>query len=345
MRIPRHPVQTSRVRRAGPMVGGLAALALLTGGTAFAAADPGLLPTETEVVKEEKPSGWDPALILGASISLSSNSNFVGQPSGNSFTGGLNLLGRLDLLDGVIDWRNTLRINEVFTRTPVVDEFVKTVDQLFFESVLYLRYSEVVGPFVSFKLETSILEGRDVRPGIVDYTVDGVEAATGVTSIKITDPFQPLQLKEALGAFIRPLSSKPIEIDIRVGFGASQTFADGARIVADDAATANIIELSSLKDVIQAGAVLGVEAKGELEEGRINYTARAEVMMPFVNDDAADRSVTELTNFDINAKLGFKLFEWASLNYELKIIRLPQLVEAWQIQNNLLLTFSYALID
>jgi hypothetical protein len=39
------------------------------------------------------------------------------------------------------------------------------------------------------------------------------------------------------------------------------------------------------------------------------------------------------------------LFEWASLDYELKIMRLPQLVDAWQIQNNLLLTFSYTLID
>lgn len=339
MRVLNRPLRLSKVLH------GAVALSLFAGGPALAAADPGLLPTETEVVKEAKPQGWDPALLLGASISLSSNSNFVGQPDGNSFTGGLNLFGRLDYLQDVIDWRNTLKINEVFTRTPIIDEFVKTVDQLLFESVLYLRYSEVVGPFVSFKLETAILEGRDVRAAAVDYSVDGTVVETGVTSIKITDPFQPLQLKEAVGAFFRPIQGKDIEVDIRLGFGASQTFAEGARIVADDPATATIIELTSLKDVIQAGAVLGIEAKGELEEGRVNYQARAEVMMPFVNDDPSNRGVTELTNFDISGKLGFKLFEWASLNYELKIMRLPQLVDAWQIQNNLLLTFSYALVD
>lgn len=316
-----------------------------TSGTALAAADPGLLPTETEVVKEEKPQGWDPALVLGASVSLSTNSNFIGQPDGNSFTGGLNLLGRLDLLDGFIDWRNTLSINEVFTRTPVVDEFVKTIDLLLFESVLYYRISPIWGPFASFKLETAILEGRDVRPAAVDYNLDGTLIAEDQTSIKLTDPFQPLQLKEAIGAFLRPISKKSVEVDIRTGLGASQTFADGARIIADDVATADAIELKSLADVSQAGWVLGVEAKGELEEGRINYAARAEVMMPFINNDPLERSATDLTNFDINAKLGFKLFEWASLTYELKIMRLPQLLEAWQIQNNLLLTFSYALID
>ncbi len=335
----------SRSSWLSPLLKGAVAFSLLSSGPALAAADPGLLPTETEVVKEAKPQGWDPALVLGASVSLSSNSNYVGQPDGNSFTGGLNLFGRLDYLQDVIDWRNTLKLNEVFTRTPVIDEFVKTVDQLFFESVLYLRYSEVVGPFVSFKLETSILEGRDVRPSPVDYSVDGTVVETQVSSIKVTDPFQPLQLKEAVGAFFRPIQGKDVEVDIRLGFGASQTFADGARIVADDAATDTIVELTSLKDVIQGGAVLGVEVKGELEEGRVNYQARAEVMMPFINDDAADRDVVELTNFDIGGKLGFKLFEWASLNYELKIMRLPQLVDAWQIQNNLLLTFSYTLID
>lgn len=316
-----------------------------TAGTALSAADPGLLPKEEEVVKDEKPEGWDPALILGASISVSTNTNFIGQANGNSFTGGLHLLGRLDYLKGVIDWRNVLKIDEVFTQTPVIDEFVKSIDQLAFESVIYYRISPLFGPFASFKLDTSILEGRDVRGAPIDYSEGGEVLAEDVTSIKLTDGFQPLSLKEAIGFFLRPISKKTVEVDIRGGFGASQNFADGALLVSDDAATADVIELTALADVIQAGAVLEVASKGELEEGRIQYSARAEVMIPFLNDDPLERSATDLTNFDIGAKLGFKLFEWASLSYELKILRLPQLLDAWQIQNNLLLTFSYALID
>ncbi len=324
--------------------GGMGVL-LGVAGPALAAADPGLLPKEEEVVKDVKPEGWDPSLTLGVSLALSTNSNFVGQPSGNSFTGGLNLLGRLDYLRGVVDWRNVLKINEVFTRTPIVDEFVKSIDQLSYESVIYYRISDLFGPFASFKLDTSILEGRDVRGGAVDYSVDGTVEAEDVTSFKLTDGFQPLQLKEAIGFFLRPISKKTVEVDIRGGFGASQTFAEGAHLLADDPATVDVVELITLHDVIQAGAVLEVQTRGELEEGRIVYAARAEVMVPFINDDPEKRSAGELTNFDIGAKLGFKLFEWASLDYELKILRLPQLVDVWQIQNNLLLTFSYALVD
>lgn len=314
-------------------------------GAARAAADPGLLPQEEEVVKDEKPEGFDPKLVLGASIAVSTNTNYVGQPTGNSFTGGLNLEGRLDYLKGVVDWRNLLKINEVFTRTPVVDEFVKTADQLYFESVIYYRISELFGPFASFKLDTAMLVGRDVRGSEVDYTVGGELVEQSVTSIQLTDSFEPLSLKEAVGFFLRPISKKSVEIDLRGGFGASQLFADGALIVEDDAATEGVIELTELEDVIQAGAVAEVRAVGELEKGRITYSAHTEVMIPFLNDDPEDRSATELTNFDIGAKIGLKLFEWASLNYELKILRLPQLVDVWQIQNNLLLTFSYALID
>ena len=84
---------------------GAAATATVTMTTtsAWAAADPGLLPKEEEVVKDKKPEGWDPALILGASIAVSTNTNFIGQADGNSFTGGLNLLGRLDYLKGPVD--------------------------------------------------------------------------------------------------------------------------------------------------------------------------------------------------------------------------------------------------
>ncbi len=78
------------------IVAGLSAI--LVANAALAAADPGLLPTEGEVVKEEKKGGWDPALSLGASLALSTNSNVVGQPDGSSWTFGMNLLGRLEAL-------------------------------------------------------------------------------------------------------------------------------------------------------------------------------------------------------------------------------------------------------
>jgi hypothetical protein len=331
------------MRRFNTVFQGLAVL--LCVGPAFAAEDPKLLPKQTDLVKEEKAKGWDPGLLLGLSLSLSSNSGFVGQPDGHAFTGGLNLLGTLDLIDGAIDWRNTLKVNEVYTRTPAIDDFVKTVDLLALESAFYYHLASRFGPFASFKLETSLLEGRDVRASAIDFSVDGRVIAEDATSVRLTAPFEPLHLREALGLFLSPFATKALHLDLRTGFGAAQTFAEGARRRADDAATADVIELTALEDVVQAGWVLGLDAKGELEEGRVVYALTAEVMMPLINDDPAGRDVVDLTNLDFGAKLGFKLFAWASLDYELKVLRLPQLVDDWQIQSNLLLTLSYALVE
>lgn len=327
----------------------LAATALLAamGSAALAAADPGYLPKEGEVVKPPvEKGGWDPALSFGATVAITSNSSVVGQQDGSSWTFGLNLLGRLDLLEEIHDWRNTLKITEVLSRTPTIEDWIKTADQLFFESVYYLKLAERVGPFVSFKLETPLFRGQDVRGAAVDYVLasDGSMLKANATSLKLTDGFQPLTLKEAIGVFYRPLEEKGLEVDIRAGFGARQTFADGAYVLTDDGATA-AIEVTRLTDFVQGGAVIGIEAKGQAEEGRITYSAHAEVMFPVINDDPAGRDVIELTNYDLGAKLGFKLFEWASLDYELKAFRQPALVDAWQIQNNLLLTFTYTLID
>lgn len=331
-----------------PLALGLAALLLAPFGSSAlaAAADPGLLPTELLVAEEKPEQGWFPKLTLGASLSLSSNSNVVGQADGSSWTIGLNLLGRMDYLESVHDWRNTLKLQEVLSRTPVIDDWVKTVDQLLFESVYYLRVSETVGPFVSFKLETSLFEGTDLRAAPVTYVAasDATVLAATATRLKLTDGFQPLTLKEAIGAFYTPVKEKRIEVDIRAGFGAQQTFAEGGLVLADVGDTPEI-EVARLEDFVQGGFVVGVEAGGQFEEGRVAYSARAEVMFPIINDDDADRSVIDLTNVDLATKISFKLFSFATLDYEFKAFRLPALVDSWQIQNSLLLTFSLALIE
>ena len=49
-----------------------------------------------------------------------------------------------------------------------------------------------------------------------------------------------------------------------------------------------------------------------------------------------------LTNVEFRANLSVKLVEWASLDYQFKTLREPQLIDEFQIQNNLLFTFGLA---
>ncbi|MFT7579999.1 MAG: hypothetical protein ACI9MR_001666 [Myxococcota bacterium] len=321
-------------------------LGFMAGLTSSASAAEGILPTEAQIKKKTlDKEGWHPKLSFGASVAVASNSNVVGQVDGSSWTLGFSMLGGLDYRQGVHDWINTLSISEVFTRTPIVDEFVKSADVFTFESIYYMRLSEMFGPFASFKLDSSLFEGTNVQSNAVDFSLDGDIIKASTTSIKLTDSFQPLALKEAIGAFYKPITTPEVAVAFRAGFGATQVFADGSLVLADDGGTANIIELAELSSFSQAGAVIAADITGTMDDGRVSYGAKAEVLFPFINDDAQDRSVIDLTNYDFSAKLSFKLFEWASLNYEIKALLQPELIEEWQVQNNLLLTFNYSAVN
>ena len=73
-------------------------------------------------------------------------------------------------------------------------------------------------------------------------------------------------------------------------------------------------------------------------------TQQIMIMIPFINDldTEDDRSITELTNIEIGATISFKVFEWLAIDYVFRALRQPQLLDEWQIQNNLLLTASYS---
>ena len=97
--------------------------------------------------------------------------------------------------------------------------------------------------------------------------------------------------------------------------------------------------------MIQAGLEATVTVTGKLSEKRITYALGYDMLIPFVNNDDSDRSAIDLANIEFYAKVSFKLFSWASLDYEFRALRKPQLVDKWQVQNNLLLTFAWTLLE
>ena len=65
-----------------------------------------------------------------------------------------------------------------------------------------------------------------------------------------------------------------------------------------------------------------------------------------MEDSAIDhKPIGDRINVSLEAALSFKLVEWASVDYQLAVLRQPQVVEEWQVTNQLLLTFGYTLVD
>ena len=133
----------------------------------------------TKLAAKQK-DGWKNKLDVGATGAANASSKVVGSVDGATYQIGLVLQAEAKLKAGQHAWNNELKLQHAQTRTPVIDQFVKSADVLDAASTwLYeLESLRWVGPYVRLKLNTQVLEGYDVRPGEVNVAktdVDGNE--------------------------------------------------------------------------------------------------------------------------------------------------------------------------
>jgi len=289
---------------------------------------------------------WTLTGTVNASANVSSNRRVIGQIEGTGVTLGVALGGEATYNGGPHEFRTTLNLTESFSRTPVIDQFVKSGDQLNLESIYYFHVPSVdwLGPFARFRMDTSVFRGNDFRPEPTQYliaNVDGTSTALTTDVLLLTESFSPLALKQSIGAFARPLNATWLAIDVRLGAGARETLADGQLVLADAAGTADVIEVLELQSFTQAGGEGTLLLSGATNDTRVTYNASAEVMLPFydsLTEGAVD--AIDLANLEIGAGLSFKLTDWASLDYSLRATRTPSLLDEWQVANLMLLTLG-----
>jgi DUF3078 family protein len=302
----------------------------------------------TEKIEESvRPDGWSPGIAIGASFNLVNTRSVVGQQDGTSIMLGGAIDASLEFNSGIHEWRNALGISAGTTRTPSIDEFIKTNDGLAFETIYLIHIIEIFGPFARFGLNTQMFPGYDIEPSAVDYVVANLDQSTTSYTgrrLALTDPFDPLTLRESVGVFVQPVRMDEIQLEARAGIGAQEIFAHGLA-VQDDSATP-FVDVKELDDSWQVGGEAVVNAWGFVDpQKRISYSAGIGVLVPFAASELPpgdDRSLPELTIVEGLLGLNVKLFDWASVSYKLTVLRQPMLVDAWQITNSLLVTVGAA---
>ena len=293
------------------------------------------------------PEGWSPRLALGATASFGDNRSVVGQTDGGTFAFGLKFDTGLDYRRGGHEWRNSLNLAEGMTRTPVVPVFVKSVDLLALESIYLYHVNTWFGPFVRATMLTSMFRGADIRPAPVTYAiarVDGSVDSITRSRLTISEPFLPMTLKQSVGPFARPVEQERINVEIRAGLGAQETLAKDQLAISDNKDTPEI-EVKELANVNQLGVQAAADVWGTVSDKRVIYRIGVDLMIPLAHSTlvAGDtRSSIDLMNVEMGGQLSFKLVEWASIDYQIKAIREPQVLDAFQVRNSLLLTLGLA---
>jgi len=220
--------------------------------------------------------------------------------------------------------------------------------------------------YIISKLDGSTQSGGVTR-NVVETAPNGDVKRTS-QAFDLTNPFAPSRLKQSVGVFLRPVSKDDVTVEFLPAVGARETFAKGALFVKGPAADAdiaafygaagkpatitNVLQVLELDDVFQVGPELIFQLYGTVLEGKMTYKVRAEAMMPLARSgadvkgaDGLPLNSVQLTNFDVLAALSFKLVSWASIDYQFRFVRQPQVVDANQIQNSVLVNFQYALFE
>lgn len=302
---------------------------------------PDYVPAKNLERVQDRAQGWSHGLTLAANLNLASNRDVVGQLNGNSVLFGASALVGLSYVRERHEWLNTGALNEAWSRTPAIDHFVKSNDLLDLQSLYNFFLLDWTGPFVRLALQTGLLKTERVTAAAETYvSADDPTVAETSTSFDLSDPFQPFTLNESAGWFFQPLRGALMNLYARVGFGGRHTFAEGARAITD-ADDTEAVEYSELSDVHQAGAELFAGVDGKLAEGRLLYNLGASALFPFLNNDEQERGIAELTKVALSGALGMNVLSWLSVNYQLKVVRDVQLVDAIQVQNALLLSLQY----
>jgi hypothetical protein len=105
----------------------------------------------------------------------------------------------------------------------------------------------------------------------------------------------------------------------------------------------DFVSVKALSNANQLGPELAMSIWGTFVNKKITYKANADVLIPAAHSALAPgdtRGTFQLTNVQLDAKVSFHIVDWASLDYQLRALRQPQVLESFQVQNTLLLTFG-----
>ncbi len=281
------------------------------------------------------------SLVIGGNASLTSRSNVLNQPAGESYAASAFLDGRLNFLIAKNPLLLRLQVEEGQGKLPNLP-WQKTRDRLALDALYIYRWQPWIGPYVRFGGETNLFDtyryfDEDDPATYRVFNSSGQQLTEQSTSerLKTAPPFGFTTLREGVGVNTRVLKTLFAEMNFRVGPGARQTITRDLLVEdnpnSDTRTTADFSRVAS-------DTTFGVEAT-VLAIARItNYVIinlELDTLTPFSSNDALI--------IDMSSTIALKLTQFASINYVIDFLRNRNVSARDQIEHDILLRFSVAI--
>lgn len=302
-----------------------------------------LLPDEFGSPNDRK-RRWTTALVVGADGSLTQSRNTIGVSNQLTLSGALFVDGQLAYNTGPHATVGLLQVAEGASRIdPQEGEalpIVKTQDDLRLD-LLYTYYLRPwIGPYVRASGETQAFETRvlatedtNVLRTFADGSVQSEFVAANATFF-VAEPFEPTVLAQGAGINTRVLDGQWVTLAVRLGLGLRQNRYAGAWVIEDEERTPEV-EYKQVASFDQEGVESTVVATAKLP-GWAVYATNLELFADF---GELGRPSLEWRN-----TLTLRLTRNVSANATLAVGRLPQVSDAVQLEQSVLLRASWALL-
>lgn len=285
-----------------------------------------------DVARAEK-SAWAVAGVLGGAPSFSRDKQENWNLKATLFFD-----GSLSYQSDPHQWVTRFDIEEQLSR-PEDGDFVNEKDRFFFHSIYTYHLIPWFGPYARAGVETSFFdryEDFDPRQVVCEPGETAPDCGGEMNRIRLASTFAPLKLTEGAGGNFRILRSRNIELDLRLGFGARQNFANGLLIFNDLDNSSG-----SLDTVVPAGDATPYGGEGTLVgvarlSRWVTLTTEFDGLMP-INDEKA--------SFTWRNQASLRLIRFMSINYRFNANRDVKLerTESILTEHDVQLRFSYTL--
>ena len=211
-------------------------------------------PSPQGLLGQKVGSNWKTTLQLSASPRLKTSQNTIGTDR-SVLSLSAEIIGS-SVYNTDRHYANLrLDFEEGFTREEG-DDFRKSVDEFEVRATYIYRLSKRIGPYLRGVFNTRLFaeeEHFDPPRSILILNADGqlIENKTGVEEFTLSPALSPLELRQGIGINSQVISSFPLNLDMRVGFGARQSYVTDSYDLRSSRAIA---------DKLEDTAAIGLEA-------------------------------------------------------------------------------------
>ena len=291
----------------------------------------GFYPHSSQLRTSQRGSHWKSSWELSGSTLFNTSQNTTGEDRTSiSFSGQV-------LQSSRYNSENHLFILRLILEEGLTKEegraFSKSLDELEVRGTYIYRLVVGIGPYLRGVLHTKILASETLYDNprtlhLIDAAGDTTETLTEVNEFTLSPPLNPLQLRQGIGINSQLIRSFPVNVDLRVGLGARQTYVSDTFDLSADRSSARL-----LKNTSSTGfeALLVMDAR---LSRFASLDSELDILMPSLNTDS----------WELNWENRFRLVLSRFVNMDIVVdLKREKDIKRLQSREQVLLRFVYLL--